>query len=92
MARTSHLPNPGPVVAWVTLRLVTKESHKVLEAGPPRLSLLSGREISPTDSEPTVAVFRSRPRPLRDLASGDLGKRIVASMQPIAFQELGESR
>jgi hypothetical protein len=27
MARTSHLPNLGPVVAWVTLRLVTKESH-----------------------------------------------------------------
>lgn len=58
MARTSHLPNAGAVVAWGTLRLVTKESHKVLEAGPPRLSFHSDREISPTDSEPMAVPSR----------------------------------
>jgi hypothetical protein len=66
MARTSHLPILALVLAWVTSRLVTKELRKVLEADPPRISFLPGREISPTDSEPMAVPFRSRPRRLRD--------------------------
>src|SRR6266550_4367825 len=63
MARTSHLPNLGLVVAWVTSRLVTKESHRFWKRSPK--VFLSGRKISPTDSEPMVVPFRSRPRRLR---------------------------
>jgi hypothetical protein len=92
MPRTSHLPNFALVVAWVTSRLVTKELRKVLEADPPRISFLAGGEVSPTDSEPVAGPFRSRPRGLRDEPSGDLGKRIVASMQQIAFRDSGQSR
>ena len=82
MARTSHLPNLALVVAWVTSRLVTKELRKVLEADPPRISFLSGREISLPIPNPWLFRF----------VVGHLGKRIVASMQQIAFRDWGQSR
>src|SRR6202521_5865063 len=47
IARTSHLPYLGLVVAWVTSRLVTKESHRVPEAV--SQSYVFG-ETPPTDS------------------------------------------
>jgi hypothetical protein len=90
MARTSHLPNLALVVAWVTSRLVTKELRKVLEADPPRISFLSGREISPTDSEPHGCSVSWSATPPAGLS--DLGNRIVASMQQIAFRDSGQSR
>jgi hypothetical protein len=57
MARTSHLPILALVVAWVTSRLVTKELRKVLEADPPRISFLPGREDFPLPI-PNPRLFR----------------------------------
>src|ERR1700692_3566106 len=89
MARTSHLPNAGLVLAWVTSRCVTKESHRVRKRSP-KVTFLA-RLLLPIPN-PRVFDFV-----VGDAAHGlepldDLRKVDVASVQHIAFRGSGDVR
>jgi hypothetical protein len=89
IARTSHLPNAGVVVAWVTLRLVTKESHRVPEAV--SQGYILARFLLPIPNPRlfhfVVGQAAYGIEPLDDLRKAD-----VASVQQIAFRGSGQVR
>jgi hypothetical protein len=92
MARTSHLPNLGLVVAWVTSRLVTKESQGSGSGSPKVKFSFWSRDFPYRFRTHGCSVSLDGHAACGIEPLGDLGKRIVASMQQIAFRDLGQTR